>query len=278
MICSVSAGLPVGKEGPIVHSGAVVATTLTSGKTRNDKQVRDYVACGAASGVCTAFSAPIGGILFSLEEGASYWGQGLTWRTFFCSMTAFTTLLCLNTIGSALGKVGFNRLFSFGNFVWAGQESSFAVYELFIFVGMGILGGLIGAIFNHANEHLTMWRRKNVNFSKKRRFYEVCILSVIVSLVTFLLPLLWFKCTPLPTNPTSAQEAALFEELVAFGCEPGVEYNELASLYFTEPGVAIRQLFHLHRHAFSDAALLLFFIPYISMAVVVYGIAGMCCC
>lgn len=274
VICSVSAGLPVGKEGPMVHSGAVVATTLTSGKTRNDKQVRDYVACGAASGVCTAFSAPIGGILFSLEEGASYWGPSLTWRTFFCSMVAFTTLLCLNTIGSALGKVGFNRLFSFGNFMWVGQESSFAVYELFIFVALGILGGLIGAVFNNTNERITIWRRKHVNHSKKLRLTEVCCLSVLVSCVMFLLPLCYTKCTPLPTNPTSEQEAALFEELVAFRCKPGLEYNELASLYFTEPGVAIRQLFHLHRHAFSDTALLLFFIPYISMAVVVYGIAG----
>lgn len=69
VICSVAAGLPVGKEGPMVHSGAVVATTISSGKTRNDVQVRDFVACGAAAGVCTAFSAPIGGILFALEEG-----------------------------------------------------------------------------------------------------------------------------------------------------------------------------------------------------------------
>jgi len=49
VIGSVSAGLPVGKEGPMVHSGAVVASAVTTRQVRNDKARRDYVACGAAS-------------------------------------------------------------------------------------------------------------------------------------------------------------------------------------------------------------------------------------
>ena len=271
VIFSVSAGLPVGSEGPMVHSGAVVATTLSQGSVRNDREVRDFVACGAAAGVCTAFSAPIGGILFALEEGASYWGPSLTWRTFFCSMCALTTLYMLNTIGSAMGKVGFNKLFSFGNFIYEGTESSFHVYELFVFMAIGIVGGLIGAVFNNTNEKITHWRIKNVNKSKKRRFLEVICVSILVSFVTFMLPLAWNSCKDLPEDPLPV-EIPLLEELVQFQCGPG-QYNEVASLIFTEAGVAIRQLFHLHKHAFSDAALLVFFIFYISLAVVVYGIA-----
>jgi H+/Cl- antiporter ClcA len=47
----------------MVHSGAVVATTLSSGNVKNDEEMRTAVACGAASGVTTAFSAPIGNLV-----------------------------------------------------------------------------------------------------------------------------------------------------------------------------------------------------------------------
>jgi len=273
VIGSVAAGLPVGKEGPMVHSGSVVATVISSGRIKDDKKRRDYVACGAAAGVCTAFSAPIGGILFALEEGASYWSQALTFRTFYCSMSSITTLYFLNTIGIRFGKVGFNKLFSFGNFIYEGTSSSYAVWELLMFVFLGCMGGLIGAIFNHVNERITHWRIKHVNHTKLYRFIEVLCISSLISIIMFGLPFVWHECLPLPdAEDTTEQQKELILKLVQFGC-PADEYAPMASLFLQDGNDAIKLLFHMHERTFPHGALILFFLFYIGLATLTYGIA-----
>ena len=60
---------------------------------------------------------------------------------------------------------------------------------------------------------------------------------------------------------------------------PGKEYNEVTSLFLTDADMAIKQLFHFWESGandtstFSSAALFIFFLLYISMAMVVYGIS-----
>jgi chloride channel 7 len=281
----------------MVHSGSVVAAGISQGKSnfgsldtsfskfsdfRNDSEKRDFVACGAAAGVCSAFGAPIGGVLFSLEEGASYWSTKLTWRAFFCAMSTLATLFWIRNANAYWGQASMENLFSFGEFnSISGESANFSIWELSFFVIIGCLGGLIGAIFNAANEHLTIWRMKRLNFSKTRRFIEVLVVSVVVSTVSFLMPLIWGRCTELPKDMQdwNNQEKNLVEALVPFYCVPGKEYNEVASLMFVDADVAIKQLFHFREAGatdsgtFSSGALFLFFIPYISMAAITYGIA-----
>lgn len=86
---SVSAGLPIGKEGPMVHIGSCFAANWSHlpkvpnclGREvlksfRTDQFKRDFVSGGCAAGVAAAFGAPVGGILFSLVTTFS-----LKWMT-----------------------------------------------------------------------------------------------------------------------------------------------------------------------------------------------------
>ena len=71
LILSVASGLSIGKEGPYVHIATCVgniACRLFSKYNHNDGKRREVLSAAAASGVGVAFGAPIGGILFSLEE------------------------------------------------------------------------------------------------------------------------------------------------------------------------------------------------------------------
>lgn len=90
-IFGVAAGFVVGKEGPMVHTGACIANLLGQGGStkygltwkgfrqfKNDRDRRDLITCGAAAGVAGAFRAPVGGVLFALEEAASWYCLALS--------------------------------------------------------------------------------------------------------------------------------------------------------------------------------------------------------
>nr|GEW72993.1 chloride channel protein CLC-d isoform X2 [Tanacetum cinerariifolium] len=114
-IGSVGGGLALGKEGPLVHTGACIASLLGQGGStkyhlstrwlqifKSDRDRRDLVTCGCAAGVAAAFRAPVGGVLFALEEVTSWWRSQLMWRVFFTS--AVVAVVVRTAMGWCKGK------------------------------------------------------------------------------------------------------------------------------------------------------------------------------
>ena len=68
---SVAANLSLGKEGPLVHIAACcgnIFSYLFPKYGKNEAKKREVLSAAAAAGVSVAFGAPVGGVLFSLEE------------------------------------------------------------------------------------------------------------------------------------------------------------------------------------------------------------------
>lgn len=103
MVLAVGAGLSLGKEGPLVHVASCAGNLFTRyvfGREkeeqvqfsdtkildlikilfcrvfpkyyRNEAKKREVLSAAAAAGVSVAFGAPVGGVLFSLEEVQHY--------------------------------------------------------------------------------------------------------------------------------------------------------------------------------------------------------------
>jgi chloride channel 3/4/5 len=91
LILSVASGLSLGKEGPYVHIATCIgniACRIFSKYRDNDGKRREILSASAASGVAVAFGAPIGGVLFSLEEVSYYFPSKTLFRTFFCCIVS----------------------------------------------------------------------------------------------------------------------------------------------------------------------------------------------
>uniref|UniRef100_A0A2K5CF22 Chloride channel protein n=1 Tax=Aotus nancymaae TaxID=37293 RepID=A0A2K5CF22_AOTNA len=272
VLFSVAGGLFVGKEGPMIHSGSVVGAGLPQFQSislrkiqlnfpyfRSDRDKRDFVSAGAAAGVAAAFGAPIGGTLFSLEEGSSFWNQGLTWKVLFCSMSATFTLNFFRS-GIQFGSWGSFQLpglLNFGEFKCSDSDKKchlWTAMDLGFFVVMGVIGGLLGATFNCLNKRLAKYRMRNVHPKPK--------------LVRYLRSRLPLACSGSLSLVTSED---MNSSIKTFFC-PNDTYNDMATLFFNPQESAILQLFH-QDGTFSPITLALFFVLYFLLACWTYGIS-----
>ncbi|OXB75113.1 UNVERIFIED_CONTAM: hypothetical protein H355_003191 [Colinus virginianus] len=111
-VLAVASGLFCGLEGPMVHLGAILGCGLSQlhsdtlgihlpffTRFRNSADKRSFITAGAGAGIASVFRAPIGGLLFTLEEVSSFWDIRLAWQTFFCCLMAtFTTDLLSSSL------------------------------------------------------------------------------------------------------------------------------------------------------------------------------------
>ena len=147
---------------------------------------RDFLAAGAACGICVAFQAPLAGCLFIVEEAASFYTTEHLDYTFFATMIAYLVALALAT-STDDGFTKFKQ--TTGYFC-----TIFDQLDMLMFVAIASVGGLLGALFNLLVKHLNTLRVRHVNKSSFRRVAEeVTLLALLTGTVTVFLPSL-YRC------------------------------------------------------------------------------------
>jgi chloride channel 3/4/5 len=140
---AVASGLTLGKEGPFVHIASCVGNIVSRGFSKydhNEGKRREILSAACAAGVAVAFGAPIGGVLFSLEEVSYFFPAKVMWKTFFCAAIAAGSLKFLDPFGT--GKLVLFQV---------AYSKDWHAYELGPFLALGVFGGLYGAVFTNLN-------------------------------------------------------------------------------------------------------------------------------
>ncbi|XP_013401688.1 chloride channel protein B [Lingula anatina] len=226
--CAVGGGLPVGPEGPMIHIGAIVGNGLSQFRSRtfgcklpfferfrNSEDRRNFTSAGAGAGVASAFGAPVGGLLFALEEVSSFWTMKLSWMTFFCCMVATFSTDFLNSAFAEFKYWGSVGLFDVDKYIIFRVRDALAINIIMFLpsVVLGIFGGILGAIFTIINLKIGRTRRAimskitNKWLEKLARFFEPLIIMAILGTCAVWIPTL-FPCKPstcptLPANVTA---------------------------------------------------------------------------
>jgi len=298
IVCAVAGGLLCGKEGPMVHVGAVVGAVVAQGRSElqifgasmrqnarprareykflsTDAEKAEFVAVGCACGVSSAFGSPIGGVLFMIEEALSFWKQRLFFRAAFAATVNCVVIVVLlsklrTSHGFSKHTLKFEGMAVFDDFN-GDRNRDYPSTLLLLCVAQGALVGLWGAGFVEANRRLTLWRQRHVGFSDRRKIAEVLVVMCGTALTAYVPCVLFTKrfCRRLDgPNPDGADEAYASR----FQCADD-EYNELATLTLASLPRAIAALFHQTAiHAFSKTALAYFFCYASFWTCVTYGI------
>jgi chloride channel 7 len=242
---AVGCGMPVGYEGPMIHLGSLVAAGMSQFKSatfecsmpcfsrfRNSEDRRNFISAGAAAGIASAFGAPVGGLLFAMEEVSSFWKNKLSWQVFFCCMVATFTTDLLNS-----SFHGFRYKGDFGLFRTKFTSKDLVAVNVIAVLPcclMGIGGGVMGSLFTQLNVSIAKWRKQFMSSLKSKmtvhilRVVEPLLILMIMTTIHVYLPS-FLGCHPIDCNYTVDHNSSTQFE-AANECHPNDPNNSKIEL------------------------------------------------
>lgn len=188
LTATLGSGLPLGKEGPSVHIASMVATLLSKlvttfqGIYSNESRTSEMLAAACAVGVASCFAAPVGGVLFSIEVTTTYFAVRNYWRGFFAACCSAIMFRLLSVWSGAMPTV--KPLFPTN----LPQDFPFDPQEFAVFVLLGVVSGLLAAVWVWLHRHYVLFIRNTKflsAFLQKNRFIYPGFMTLAVMSILF---------------------------------------------------------------------------------------------
>jgi len=145
-VLSLSSGLVAGREGPTIHMGAAIAAAVSERMGLSKSELRGLLAAGAAAGLAAAFNAPLAAVLFIVEE---------TRKQFAYTFRSYTGVI----IASAASAIGMEAVGGTAPQLKL-ANAAMPLDLLPAFLGLGVLLGGVGVVFNGCLLSLLDWTAK----------------------------------------------------------------------------------------------------------------------
>ncbi len=134
-VISLGSGASAGREGPVVHLGATLASLLSEKFRLPEWCRRTLLASGVASAIAASFNAPIAGVLFAHEVILGHY-----------AMRSFVPIVLASTAGGVVSRL------------WFGDDIAFSVpdyqitsyWEFPAFALLGVTAAVVAILFQFA--------------------------------------------------------------------------------------------------------------------------------
>ncbi|QBK31463.1 chloride channel protein [Roseitalea porphyridii] len=132
---SLGSGASAGREGPVIHLGATLASVIAHRRKRPEWCSRTLLASGVAAAISASFNAPIAGVLFAHEVILQHY-----------AMRSFVPIVIASAVGSVISRI------------WFGDAAAFIIpdyqitsyWEFPAFALLGVVAAAVAILFQFA--------------------------------------------------------------------------------------------------------------------------------
>jgi chloride channel protein, CIC family len=207
-VLAMGAGLALGREGPTIQMGAALGHFLATVFRRNQDDVKALLAAGAGAGLATAFSAPVAGAVFVLEELVRRFDTRITITTLCASGSAIAVARLL---------LGNQTDFQFAPLLVLGAQSGL------------VLGTLFGRWFPYLAERPAAFAVVGM-----AAFFTAVVRAPVTGIIlvtemtgsfTLLLPML-LACFAAMTVPALLGDPPIYDSLTRYAVQPRTVHHK----------------------------------------------------